>query len=174
MNDVIYRQAAIDAVAEGLKHTFVENQDIAEKLIGKLPSAQSEQSNALEFWRKRADYYSDLCMRLIAEMGKGVKIESVKISENGIEFIKEQPSVQPDLSSYSDKLWRAAYERGKKEAQDEIFWGYTPTPERPLADVEIVSRLKSIQKQIGGSYAIDRAIEIIEAVAERRTDGVDS
>ena len=27
------------------------------------------------------------------------------------------PSAQPDLSSYSDKLWRAAYERGKAEAQ---------------------------------------------------------
>ena len=26
-------------------------------------------------------------------------------------------SAQPDLSSYSDKLWRAAYERGKAEAQ---------------------------------------------------------
>ena len=51
--------------------------------------------------------------------------------------------------------------------QSEIYWGYTPTAERPLADLEIVSRLRSIQKQMGGSYAIDRAIEIIEAVAER-------
>ena len=31
------------------------------------------------------------------------------------------PSAQPDLSDYSDKLWRAAYERGKKEAQPEII-----------------------------------------------------
>ena len=31
--------------------------------------------------------------------------------------LKELPSAQPDLSSYSDKLWRAAYERGKAEAQ---------------------------------------------------------
>ena len=28
---------------------------------------------------------------------------------------------QPDLSEYSDKLWRAAYERGKKDAQPEII-----------------------------------------------------
>lgn len=27
---------------------------------------------------------------------------------------------QPDMSSYSDKLWRSAYERGKAEAQAEI------------------------------------------------------
>ena len=33
------------------------------------------------------------------------------------------PSVQEDidLSAYSDKLWRAAYERGKKEAQPEVI-----------------------------------------------------
>lgn len=39
MADLISRQAAIDAVAKGLKHVFVENQDIAEKMIGSLPSA---------------------------------------------------------------------------------------------------------------------------------------
>ena len=31
------------------------------------------------------------------------------------------PSAQPDLSEYSDKLWRNAYERGKAEAQAEII-----------------------------------------------------
>ena len=40
--DVIDRQKAIDAVADGLKYVFVEYKDIAEKLIGKLPSAESE------------------------------------------------------------------------------------------------------------------------------------
>lgn len=29
-------------------------------------------------------------------------------------------SAQPDLSAYSDKLWKAAYERGKKEAMESI------------------------------------------------------
>ena len=32
------------------------------------------------------------------------------------------PSAQPDLSEYSDKLWKAAYERGKKDAQLEIVY----------------------------------------------------
>ena len=32
-------------------------------------------------------------------------------------LIEILPSVQPDLSEYSDKLWRNAYERGKAEAQ---------------------------------------------------------
>ena len=50
--------------------------------------------------------------------------------------------------------------------KDDIYWGYTATIDRPLADKEIVFRLRAIQKQIGGSYAIDRAIEVIEEVQE--------
>lgn len=58
----------------------------------------------------------------------------------------------------------------KTQPEPEIYWGYTPTYERPLADDEIVPRLRDINALLGGSYAIDRAIEIIEAVAERRID----
>ena len=43
MSDLISRQAAIDAVAEGLKRTFVEYRDVAEKMLNKVPSAQPEQ-----------------------------------------------------------------------------------------------------------------------------------
>ena len=32
------------------------------------------------------------------------------------DVIERLPSAQPDLSGYSDKLWKAAYERGKAEA----------------------------------------------------------
>ena len=42
MDDLISRQAAIDAVAEGLKHTFVEYRDAAEKMLNKVPSAEPE------------------------------------------------------------------------------------------------------------------------------------
>ena len=42
MDDCISRQAAIDAVADELKGIFVEYRDIAEKMIGKLPSAQPD------------------------------------------------------------------------------------------------------------------------------------
>ena len=34
-----------------------------------------------------------------------------------VEVFQLLPSVQPDLSGYSDRLWKAAYERGKAEAQ---------------------------------------------------------
>jgi hypothetical protein len=35
--------------------------------------------------------------------------------------IEHAPTIEPDLSSYSDKLWRNAYERGRKEAMEEII-----------------------------------------------------
>lgn len=38
-----------------------------------------------------------------------------------LEAFNVLPPAQPDLSSYSDKLWRSAYERGKAEAQAEII-----------------------------------------------------
>ena len=37
-----------------------------------------------------------------------------------IDHIDKMPSTQSDLSEYSDKLWKAAYERGKAEALAEI------------------------------------------------------
>ena len=43
--------------------------------------------------------------------------------EWAIDSLKALPSAQPDLSSYSDKLWRAAYERGKAEAQPQRMRG---------------------------------------------------
>jgi hypothetical protein len=41
----IYLDDAIDAVAEGLKHTFVEYRDIAEKMLNNVPSAQPMQTD---------------------------------------------------------------------------------------------------------------------------------
>lgn len=34
-------------------------------------------------------------------------------------ILKSLPSAEPDLSEYSDKLWKAAYERGRADAQAE-------------------------------------------------------
>ena len=122
-DDLISRQAAIDAVEFGITYAKVLNKETGEVMelfkksneelqkavdrIEALPSAQPEQSNASEFCRKRADFYSDMCMNLIGEMVKSVKIESVKISENGIEFIKEQPPAQPEIIRCKDcRFWQ--------------------------------------------------------------------
>ena len=73
MNDIIYRQAAIDA-------------------LGERPMVWAESDYELG---ARNQYDADV-----------LAFETV-------------PPAQPDLSAYSDKLWRAAYERGKREAESE-------------------------------------------------------
>ncbi len=102
VGDLISRQAAIEAIKDYIvdpdksiseyeDNVFNYNAGLksAVQAVVDLPSVQPEQSNTSEFWQKRANYYRDMCMDLISEMGKGVKIKSVKINENGIEFIKD-------------------------------------------------------------------------------------
>lgn len=57
--------------------------------------------------------------------------------KDAIEAVIGLPSVQPD-------------------------WGKPVGDGRPLADGEVIARLQDIKKQIGGSYAIDRAIEMLK------------
>lgn len=38
------------------------------------------------------------------------------------EILEKLPSASPDLSTYSDKLWKIAYERGKAEGQKKGKW----------------------------------------------------
>lgn len=57
-------------------------------------------------------------------------------------------------------------------AQPEPIWGLPVSADRPLADREIIPRLRQIQAGIPGrDYAIDRAIEVIEAVCRMEDDG---
>ena len=41
------------------------------------------------------------------------------LTDWAIRQVKALPSAQPDMSEYSSKLWRNAYERGKRDAQSE-------------------------------------------------------
>ena len=135
MSDMISRQAAIE-LANSLKDNLPDDERIADIVMAHnegileyqtklslLPSTQPKQSNASEFWRKRADYYRDMCMNLIGEMGKGVKVESVKISENGIEFIKGQPSVQPEIIHCKDCI---RYGRDDCFMKIQMLWELKP------------------------------------------------
>lgn len=159
--DLISRQAAIDAVAHitstmsvclnkyecnGMKR--MQNQAVIE--LAELPSAQP----------------------YVPDINVGDMI-SRQAAIDAIEILLEQSE-----DDEHDKTWNNAIRSSINavkhhlpSAQPEPIWGLPVSADRPLADVEIVPRLREIQKQIpGGSYAIDRAIEIIEAVAERRTD----
>lgn len=64
-------------------------------------------------------------------------IDSFKFDDDGTPWnigdiiyrLKQFPTAELDLSEYSDKLWRTAYERGKAEAQAERKKGrWKPVP----------------------------------------------
>ena len=42
------------------------------------------------------------------------------VRQDMISRIKNLPSASPDLSTFSDKLWKIAYERGKKEGMQQL------------------------------------------------------
>lgn len=109
--DTISRQEAIDLV-EGLESARLKGEidllypKVVKGLIG-LPSAQPEQAvkgcrnckygKYNDFWKTHFCYNPNECT----------------------EWNLWEPSAQPDISEYSDKLWRNAYERGKRDAQTE-------------------------------------------------------
>ena len=68
MSDLISRQAARDAVAEGLKRTFVEYRDVAEKMLNKVPSAQPD-GIPLEWIDKHLEWL-DNCDNDFAQLAK--------------------------------------------------------------------------------------------------------
>lgn len=82
-NDLISREAAIEAIAKQMPRSYTPD--------GSHPADE-------EIF-KAQEIYVDC-------------IESIEIL----------PAVQPDLSGYSDRLWKSAYERGKAEAQPEEDW----------------------------------------------------
>ena len=95
--ELIERQAVIDALCEEycFGHHDCKHYPKCEnlKVIQKLPSAQPSCDDAT-FWRKRANEYEDQCLKLIAEMTNGVKVDSIRIDKDGIFFAKKQPEPQ--------------------------------------------------------------------------------
>ena len=88
--------------------------DIPERNVGDMISRQ-DKTDAIDILKRNypSSCYEDLC-------------KAVDISIKAL-------SAQTDLSAYSDKLWKSAYERGKSEAEQ--MW--TPIEEH-LPDLEVV------------------------------------
>ena len=57
MNDLISRQAAIEAVSESLRNIFEEHDDVARKIINKVPSAEPVQKRGR--WERHNTYRGD-------------------------------------------------------------------------------------------------------------------
>ena len=84
-----------------------------------LPSAQPETHD------KRTKTHSCDCISRQDAIDAVYKCDDIFVGDMPVMVVKadayealaQLPSAQPDLSGYSDKLWKKAYERGKAEAQ---------------------------------------------------------
>jgi len=124
--DTISRQAAIETAIDAADDWDGGMNSERARIIGKalldLPSAQPEKAQL-----SQEDATFDCISRQAAidAFKPYAEYESNRSNKDWVKRIEvilsELPSAQPDLSEYSDKLWRTAYERGKKEAQPEII-----------------------------------------------------
>lgn len=119
--DAISRQAAIDAVNAVLFPRINAAKD-AERALRNLQPAQPEtheertETHACDCISRQAaiDAHYEYCNK---HPDAGFPVWSLKILE-------DLPPSQPDLSGYSDKLWKKAYERGKAEALAQLEEAY--------------------------------------------------
>ena len=131
MDDLISRKAAIDAIMDAdvcVTWNGVISDDDAVDIaikstkgsvissIVNLPSAQPETHD-----KCTKTHACDLIDRQVAidAFYKHPNIDWTTLDV--LAKINALPPTQPDLSEYSDKLWKKAYERGKAEALAEII-----------------------------------------------------
>ena len=111
----INRQAAIDAVQGiGRLATLPDNDAVVrmsavEYVLFNLPSAQPEPTTEIQ---EILDYLDTTLHPIVSPDNWNVYAELH-------DMVSKLPSAQPDMSEYSSKLWRNAYERGKRDAQQE-------------------------------------------------------
>lgn len=117
-DDTISRKAAINAI--DVKNVNKGIISALQSIIDELPSAQPETHE------KRTETHACDCIERQAAIdfiaaGHLCNPNEPRWSDNEVvNFLKSRPSAQPDLSGYSDRLWKAAYERGKAEALAEL------------------------------------------------------
>ena len=101
-----------------------------------LASAQPEQGDEAIFWKKRAREYEDIVADFVAEQAKGIKFDSITITEEGITFKKSQPertgqkmtnaeAIETLIANYPD----ACFEQ-LREAVDAAIEALKAQPER--------------------------------------------
>lgn len=128
MSDPIDRQAAIDAVCRagcGSGFCGVECDEVL--ALRNMPPAQPEpcgdvvSRNAIVQKLNEMDRYVSTELRLCDTDKKFPQNEVFIVDDVYEEIVEQLPSAQPDLSDFCDRLWKAAYERGKAEAQPDII-----------------------------------------------------
>ena len=126
MSDLIDRQDAIDAIHEDADWLAaqgsdwqVERMERDKSILMSLPSAEKVQlsgEDATFDCISRQDAITaifDLCGEVDTDNPHVDAIEEV---------LGNLPSASTDLSTFSDKLWKIAYERGRKEGRKKGKW----------------------------------------------------
>lgn len=126
MDDLISRKAVLKAINNMVKEcdsvyvtSALRNLEV---IVADVPHAQPEtheertETHACDCISRQAaiDAHYEYCNK---HPDAGFPVWSLKILE-------DLPSAQQDLSGYSDRLWKAAYERGKAEAQAQLEEAY--------------------------------------------------
>ena len=140
MRDLIERKAAIDVIdkilpADPMRNEYTQGitcgAALAMEYVKQLPSAQPEthekrtETHACDLISRQAAIDAILAVTgnsSVRELYEHVQEHGLSDMWSGgvnaaIDIIIAVPSAQLDMSEYSDKLWKAAYERGKAEAQ---------------------------------------------------------
>lgn len=161
--DLIERQAVLALPRNRIRNMRGEivEETINVAYVEQLPSVQPESTRTfVELVVRYPD--PELCAY---KEYKGKPYYSIKYIENGETYVGYGTYNPEVLSQYLKKYFISS-------AQPEPIWGLPVSADRPLADVEIIPRLRQIQAGIPGrDYAIDRAIEVIEAVCRMEDDG---
>ena len=180
--DLISRQAAIDAISyspvayypsdDGTEQDVLRADGVVKKAIRNLPAAHLV-NDSQGF--SQGDYIS---RQYAIEELRDVIVKDVQFGDeltdgynDGIDMaitvISKLPSAQPDLSGYSDRLWKRAYDRGYERCKDdsiEAILGCTNfKTEHELRDYAKIHKLE--QWWTGG---IIYALDAIHAQPERK------
>ena len=129
MDDMISRQAAIDIFNQKMKEMpperyadYYKGLMVANGVVQGLPSVQPEERT-----KERTETHACDCISrqdaiaLVEEVETKRLIGQIELTYAPmLKGLQKLPSVQPDLSDYSDRLWKAAYERGRAEAMQWI------------------------------------------------------
>ena len=120
-DDTVSRKAEIDAIKryirgfDAIDVNFLDGLKTAIQIIEQLPHEYSNAQNTLQ--RVGSVECEDAVSRQAAiDMVRSYYDECDEREESIEERIERLPSADIDLSGFSDKLWAAAYERGKAEA----------------------------------------------------------
>lgn len=181
-SDCISRQAAIDEIHEDADWLAAQGSDWQververdKSILMSLPSAEPE-----HLVKESGDLVKDLVNDCInrqdaidainAYLGLSAVSRTIQNMTSIQEILENLPSASTDLSTFSDKLWKTAYERGKAEGRTEawefaIDAYYGTTKEQELFECLTFTQAKTEREELGKCEEKNNAGQIFVELA---------